>query len=128
MLTAALFLSGVVTAQDAEPTRARRSTNDGVYSEAQAARGKVLFEDVCLVCHTDPFWKPSWHGRSLGDLYAFVLRFMPDDNPGSLSSAEAASALAYILRSNGVAAGTAALPEDATALERIIIDEPPPAR
>lgn len=103
----------------------RRTSNDRVYTDTQADRGKVLFGDVCLVCHTDPFWKPSWQGRSLAELYSSIRRFMPDDNPGTLSGEEVVSALAYILRSNGVAAGTSALPDDLDALALVTIAAPP---
>ena len=113
---------GVVTAASQAPTK---STNDGVYTDAQAARGRVLFTDVCIVCHTDPLWRTSWQGKPLGDVYTKILKFMPDDNPGTLSSVEVTSALAYILNSNGVPAGAEALPDDVTVLDRIVIAEPP---
>lgn len=114
----------VSRAQAASQSALMRSSRDGVYMDAQADRGKVLFTDVCLACHTDPFWRPSWRGRTMGDLYGKILRFMPDDNPGSLTGPEVVSALAYILKGNGAPAGPDPLPDDLEALHRIVIDEP----
>ena len=113
-----------VAARQAEPTR-MRSTNDGIYTEAQAPSGRVLFTDVCSVCHNDPLWRPNWEGKPLGEVYTKILKFMPDDNPGSLSGADVTAALAYILQSNGAAAGAEPLPDDVAVLDRIVVAEPP---
>ena len=102
-----------------------RTTNDGVYLAEQAAGGKTLFRDVCIICHPDPFWRPTWEGKPLSELYIKILKFMPDDNPGSLSPREVAAALAYILESNGAPAGMSALPADEQALAQIRIEHPP---
>jgi mono/diheme cytochrome c family protein len=102
-----------------------RSTNDGVFTDAQAARGRVLFTDVCAACHPDPFWRPSWSGRSVEELYTTIVKFMPDDNPGSVSGGEAADVLAYILQGNDFPAGAQALPDDPAALAAVTIVEPP---
>ena len=104
---------------------ATRSVADRVYSPEQAGRGQTLFRDVCIVCHPDPLWRESWQGRTVGEVYSKILRFMPDDDPGSLSRAEAASAVAYILQSNGFPAGETALSTDESALNRIRIEAPP---
>jgi len=107
------------------PAPEPRTTNDGVYSQAQADRGRVLFTDVCLVCHTDPFWRPGWRGRPVAELYTKILKLMPDDNPGTLTGEETAAALAYILSSNGAPAGPDSLPADPAILDRITVVEPP---
>jgi hypothetical protein len=106
-----------------EPTT--RSVTDRVYSIEQADRGRTLFRDVCIVCHPDPLWRASWEGRNLGELFTKIVRFMPDDAPGSLSPEEAAAAVAYILQSNGFDAGPTALPADDTVLRRVRIEPPP---
>lgn len=128
-VAAVMLLMGVSTATTAisrvqEPAAAR-TTNDGVYIADQAAQGKTLFRDVCIICHPDPFWRPTWEGKPLSDLYVKILKFMPDDNPGSLSSREVTAALAYILESNGAPAGKAPLPADEQAVAAIRIVAPP---
>jgi len=80
---------------------------------------------VCIICHPDPLWRATWEGRTLDQIYTKILKFMPDDDPGSLSPAEAASAVAYILQSNGFEAGLIPLPTDDTVLSRIRVEAPP---
>ena len=102
-----------------------RSSNDRVFTTMQAERGKTLFADVCSACHPDPLWRPTWVGKPLGDLYTKISKFMPDDNPGTLTPAEALSAIAYILEANGAPPGELPLTEDLVVLNRIRIDGAP---
>ena len=120
---AALSLAAVARQEPAraEPTRQVQTTLDRVYTDEQAARGKVLFGDICIVCHTDPFWREGWEGRSLADLYVLINRFMPDDNPGSLTGKEVAEVLAYILKTNDLPAGQSVLPADELLLRSVLI-------
>ena len=61
--------------------QAPASTQDGVYSAAQATRGKKLYDDKCSACHvadlsgggdgmasplTGPDFLKSWDGKSMG--------------------------------------------------------------
>ena len=106
------------------PALAVGSVLEGAYSEAQAARGEVLFTANCAPCHGndlrgDDFYFPplsggeftsKWRGRSLGDLFAFVTTYMPNDFPGTLDAQAYADAIAYILKFNGYPAGEAELP------------------
>jgi hypothetical protein len=118
----AVLASGVQSpAQEPAP---ERTTHDGVYAPEQADQGKTLFRDVCIVCHPDPFWRTSWEGRPLSELYVKILKFMPDDNPGTLSPREVTGALAYILEGSGAPPGKTPLPADEQALTRIRIDRP----
>ncbi len=122
--------TSVLSATQATASRAAqepdtRSVADRVYSPDQAERGQTLFRDVCIICHPDPLWRTSWEGRNVGEIYTKILKFMPDDDPGSLSPAEAASAVAYILQSNGFPAGDTALSADVAVLGRIRVEAPP---
>jgi hypothetical protein len=101
-----------------------RSVRDGVYTEAQAARGHVTFRDICSVCHPDPLWRPAWNGKRVGELYRFIGRFMPDDNPRSLTNREVVDVLAYIFSANGLPAGTSDLPDRYEDLMLIRIEDP----
>jgi len=101
-----------------------RSVRDGVYTDAQAARGRVMFQDVCSVCHPDPLWRPTWRGRRIGELYRFIGQFMPDDNPKSLTSREVVDVLAYIFSANGLPPGAVELPDRYEDLMLIRIEEP----
>ena len=125
-LGGAVWLLAVLTAgAQSSPSSGPRSTNDRVFTASQAERGKVLFADVCSACHPDPLWRPTWEGKPLGDLYTKIIKFMPDDNPGTLTPAEALSSVAYILQANGAPAGELPLTEDLTVLNRIRVDPAP---
>src|ERR1700744_5540259 len=87
----------------------------GPFTEAQAQAGQALYKTRCAGCHdgggeTGPLSGPGflsvWKGGSTHDLYTRIKTTMPLTTPGSLSDAEAASAVAYVLASNGAKAGT----------------------
>ncbi len=86
----------------------------------------------CAVCHGETLegtdmapmiqgsdYRASWNGRSLADLFDKVKVTMPGNDPGSLSPADTADLIAYILEINKYPAGTADLPSDPTALRQI---------
>src|ERR1700710_2704429 len=50
VLTAAVLLGGS-TLLDAQSAPSLRSAWSGVYTDAQAGKGKTLFEDNCAKCH-----------------------------------------------------------------------------
>jgi hypothetical protein len=116
-----------VTAQTSAP---RRIVWDGVYTEAQAARGLTAFGQSCSGCHAlaaegkaplvgEPFWK-SFAQKTVGDLLEFVSTNMPNGTPGSLSEPTYRDIVALILKSNGFPAGTTELGRDSTAGVQII--------
>lgn len=61
-------------------------------------------------------------GRDLAALFTYTRNEMPKSDPGSLSDDEIALAIAYLLRANGMPAGSTALPADSAALHRIRFD------
>ena len=94
---------------------------DGVYSSAQAERGRAVFARSCSNCHGDQVGGASGHGSApplMGEDFAFrwtdasLLEFldtlrqtMPEAAPNSLSGEEYADVLTYILQFNGYPAG-----------------------
>ncbi|MEP6779015.1 MAG: cytochrome c [Gemmatimonadaceae bacterium] len=110
---------------------AARSTKDRIYTAAQAAQGRDIYDGRCKSCHTAishtgaPF-RANWDKRPLADLYDYIFEKMPKDSPGTLSSDEYTLVLAYILRMNGMPAGQEDLPYDKNALKTIRIDAPAP--
>lgn len=104
-----------------------RTTMDGVYTLAQATRGRDVFASSCQSCHTPtqhsgPPFRNKWFGRSLGDLYAYIRKEMPKNEPGSMSDEDYVRALAYLLRMNGMPTGSTPLTADSAALHRIRLD------
>ena len=93
----------------------------GVYGPAQAERGKAAYASYCLRCHSadlnggpsgrgvpaikgDNFWF-NWDRASLASLFSKIQGTMPRDAPASLSNADYADILAYVLQVNSFPAG-----------------------
>ncbi len=62
-----------------------------------------------------------WSGKSVHDLFDMLRKTMPQETPGSLSRQQYADVVAYILKLNGMPAGTAELKGDDAALRQIVI-------
>jgi quinoprotein glucose dehydrogenase len=97
--------AGVLGAPQAEQ-RPTKSVWDGVYTEAQAKRGKVLYIQACATCHSGGDQAPalygsdfltSFDGQTVAALFDKVKQTMPQDKPGSLTPQETADVLAYVL-------------------------------
>jgi cytochrome c5 len=108
---------------------------DGIYSEAQASRGNQVFSSTCTNCHTlaaegnrplsgQKFWD-SYAQKTVGDLFNFMQKNMPNGNGGSLSETTYADLVALVLKSNGVPAGAADLVPSAVASVAIIPKDGP---
>ena len=101
------------------------TTWDGVYTEAQAARGAEVYARVCAQCHgpaltgaegpplTGADFTSNWNGLSLGELFERVRTSMPTDDPSRVSAAEKIDVLAHILASGKFPAGSSELSRDA---------------
>jgi S-disulfanyl-L-cysteine oxidoreductase SoxD len=126
--TAVLLSATLSSATSAQPA-AVRSTKDRVYSAAQAAEGRDVYDGRCKNCHTAishtgaPF-RANWDKKSLADLWDYMVEKMPKDAPGTLSEEEYTQVMAYVLRMNGMPAGTDNLSSDRKALLSIRIDAP----
>jgi mono/diheme cytochrome c family protein len=129
--TAAGALPGVVGAQ----TPPKNPLWDGLYTDEQASRGNTVFSATCSNCHTldsqgnrplsgKKFWD-SYTQKTVGDLFAFMQKNMPNGNPGSLSERTYADLVALVLKSNGVPAGTTELVPSAVAAIPIIPKDGP---
>jgi S-disulfanyl-L-cysteine oxidoreductase SoxD len=114
----------------AQSKPAGRTVWDGVYTEAQAGRGMMAYGQSCAGCHAlapggkaplvgDAFWK-SFAQKSVGDLLEFVSTYMPNGTPGSLSESSYNDIVAFMLKSNGLPAGTMELGRSAGAEVQIV--------
>jgi S-disulfanyl-L-cysteine oxidoreductase SoxD len=134
MTAVALVLGGSVMALKAQAPA--RNVWSGVFTAEQAAQGKALFDAKCAMCHgaemtggemapalAGQMFISNWSGQSVDDLFTRIHTTMPASDPGSLSNAETAQVLAYILSFNQIPAGAAPLPADETALGQIAITE-----
>ena len=119
LLFLVLSTAGVATAQTSAP---RRTVWDGVYTDAQAARGLTAFGQNCAGCHVlttegksplagDPFWT-SFAQKTVGDLLEYVSANMPNGRPGSLDESTYRDIVAVMLKSNDFPAGPTQLGRD----------------
>ncbi len=102
------------------------SVADGVFTEAQASRGEATFRRVCSACHdTGEFsggrFRLTWVGQTAGDLFDTIATLMPEGDPGSLTPAQYAAVVAYLLQVNGYPAGESDLPTSLSALRGLEI-------
>lgn len=102
--------------------RAQETTGsvlDGIYTDAQSARGAAAFPQFCAACHgaslgglgeapalTGAQFISDFDGLTVGDLFDRIRTTMPLNNPNGLSRDQYADILAFILKSNGFPAGT----------------------
>jgi mono/diheme cytochrome c family protein len=99
-----------------------------LYTEQQAEDGKHVFESSCVSCHGEDLQgvsappvggstflnKAKMLDWKVADMRNLVVSSMPANNPGSLSPAQYADVLAYLLAVNCYPAGNKPFPTDAT--------------
>ncbi len=114
---------------------------DGLYTAAQAARGKALYTDKCALCHgadlgghemapalAGSTFIDNWSSQSVGDLAERIHTSMPLNDPGSLRVRQVADIVAYILGDNGFPAGSVELASEPMLLQQISIVPEKPAQ
>lgn len=131
MLLAGSFLAWAtvlaVSDTEARGPAAQTTTNDGIYSKAQADGAKAQFQKICADCHAftvaarkapkdlplgdEPFLD-QWDGRPMSALITLIALTMPNDGSAVVSDAEAVDLVAYILQQNGYPAGSKALTKE----------------
>jgi mono/diheme cytochrome c family protein len=126
---AATIAAPMLQAQDSD---AIVSVWEGLYTAAQAERGKATFDRSCSRCHNANLrgsdrgptlvgneFLGSWLDGTLEALFSFIRDSMPDGNASTVTDARKADVLAYILERNGFPAGAAELPPDTSKLEMV---------
>ena len=116
---AAMFLAPGTAAPGAVQAR-----EAGVYTAAQAASGRAVYERECAACHQanlqGSFEAPQlagesflrfWADLSPADLFARTSSSMPPGEEGALTDEEHLDVVAYLLAANGAPAGGTALTE-----------------
>ena len=92
----------------------------GIYTTAQAARGETVYNQKCAACHGTRLegstssalagarFMAKWGqgNRNVDELYFITRTQMPYGSPNTLSQQQYIDVVAYILKSNGYAAGT----------------------
>jgi S-disulfanyl-L-cysteine oxidoreductase SoxD len=115
--------------------QATRSVWDGVYSPEQAARGQVLYSNMCASCHglalnggesAPPLsggeFLSNWNGLTVGDLFERIRVSMPADNPGHITRQQNADVIAHILNVNQFPPGKTELDTRTEVLKQIAVE------
>ena len=124
-LSTSILLVAAVTAAQTPA----KSSNDGVFTPAQAERGKATFQAKCTACHeSNQFGSrefiSGWSKEPLSSLYEMISGTMPADNPGSLQPQEYADVVALFLQLNGYRAGAEELKGGKDAMSNVALDPP----
>jgi cytochrome c len=113
---------------------AQRTVWDGVYTAAQAERGRLAYVQSCVSCHRDDLrgdnTSPSlvgesfmflWGDMPVGELAARMQKLMPPDRPGSLPAQTYSDIIAFVLQKNAFPSGDTELGSDPAGLQQIRI-------
>ena len=89
----------------------------GIFTDAQAQRGRTTFDEVCSECHTTSEFRGrtfqrGWGRRTVYSFFRTVRSTMPDDNPGGLEEQVYLDVVSYILSMNGHDGGPTELSAD----------------
>jgi mono/diheme cytochrome c family protein len=116
-----------------------KTTQDGVYTEAQAKRGDQTYAKACASCHAadlsgsgqapalgDADFNKEWDGQPLSDLFDRIHATMPADAPGTMKPEEVADVMAFIFARAHMPSGAGDLPSDSAALKSITYAPPKP--
>jgi alcohol dehydrogenase (cytochrome c) len=126
------------------PARAGRGAvppGEALFTSAQAVAGKTAYERNCANCHgasVDDGTAPplrgatflsKYAGKPAADLFTYVSTKMPPNvpggpAPGSLSGAEYAQIIAYVLQQNSYSTGRREFASEAAALASVTIPAP----
>jgi mono/diheme cytochrome c family protein len=110
---------------------AAKSTWDSIYSQEQATRGEVVYNQLCIRCHgaeamgadapalTGADFNANWDALSVAELFDRIRNTMPQDDPQSMSREDTAAVLAYMFTKSSFPAGSTPLPSDGDLLARI---------
>lgn len=110
-----------------------KTVMDGVYTTAQAGRGKTAYNLYCAGCHkedlsggADDAARASalkgdkiFARKELNNLFRYIRDWMPQDDRGSLNDATCIDIVAYIVQANGFPGGAEELKPDAETLKQI---------
>src|SRR3954469_24065830 len=116
-LAVVLWITSAALMVSAQQAPGEKKVWDGVFTSAQAARGKAPFERSCARCHNvelagsqrgpalkgNVFWS-KYESDNLGTLFGYLRDNMPQDGPSIGDEPIKADILAYIMSVNGMPA------------------------
>ena len=135
MIAALVWLSLIACGLVLAPRGLLAAAQDGVYTSAQAERGRALYEKKCASCHgaqlegasaaalSGSRFMGKWGqgNHNVDELYYITRTQMPYGAGNSLTPQQYIDIIAHVLRVNGYAAGARELPPSSTELASIKI-------
>jgi ankyrin repeat protein len=120
------------------PPPARTPIWNGVYTDAQAARGQAAYRQSCAHCHSEdllgersapalvgqPF-SVRWANLPVAEMLQVIRRTMPQEAPDTLGTEMYVDIISYMLKVNGAPTGASELPSDMSKLEHIVVTNRP---
>jgi cytochrome c2 len=127
---AAIILAAISIAAAAGAHQAQAQQGGPLFTEAQVERGRALYQKNCQDCHgtqldnggaplKGSYFRQHWGSGDVAGLFGYVSAVMPPDRPGQLSPQSYADLTAFLLSSNGYAAGGEELTTDPDAQRRM---------
>jgi S-disulfanyl-L-cysteine oxidoreductase SoxD len=121
------------------PAGGRKTVWDGIFSEEQAKRGDELYQKSCSLCHRNDLTGTTsdgpplkgldffirWRGQTLAEMLDAIREIMPANNPGALPSQTYLDIMTFLMKSNGIPAGTTDLVYSPDTLQTILFTEKP---
>ncbi len=107
---------------------------NGLFTDAQAARGQALYDSKCGKCHGNQLdngtaaaliggkFTAKWAGKSVDDLYYITKTQMPYGAAGTLKDQEYIDVVAFMLKANGYKSGAQELKADPAVLKKLTIE------
>jgi mono/diheme cytochrome c family protein len=132
LASVALAVTIVTPVLEAQDNDKLVSVWDGVYTAAQAERGKATFDVSCSRCHNSDLtgsdrgptlagdkFLANWMDGSLEALFSLIRDTMPQGSANIVSDAGKADVLAYILQRNSFPTGATELTADGARLNMV---------
>jgi cytochrome c5 len=137
LVVVAAMLAAVASAAQAGAGQAHGAPSttawNGAFTDAQAARGGERYRTSCAACHAEDLlgatapalagqaFLERWNGQTAFDMVQLIKQSMPQEAPDSLGQPVYVDIVAFLLKTNGLPAGTAELPADDAALKQVLV-------
>ena len=125
-------------AAEPEPAAPPTSVLDGIFTEAQAERGRAAYGEHCAECHgeelrggemapglTGVAFRFRWRGLTVADIFESIESTMPPEEPMTLGDRTYIDIVAFLLSANGYPAGGRELAADPVLLQGVAVERVP---
>jgi len=126
-------------APEPAPVPPPASVLDGIFTEAQAERGRAAYDAHCAECHgeglgggemapglTGVAFRFRWRGLKVADIFESIESTMPPEEPETLGDQTYIDLVAFLLSANRYPAGDRELATDPVLLQGVAVERVPP--